>query len=321
MTRKVSFYADSLLVAIVFLRAQGLLRIEGRSFMETSSGQQSLLSDVSEQMAALEKHDWNLWLIAAGAGVLVGIGLLALLFPAAFLQHGLLHLNLTISPELLFGFVALLILFNSYVMNQRLQLRRTREQVISTTLQSDLARLQSFTDPLTEVYNRRALDEMAQRFMSHARRLGKPVTFMMVDVDGFKDVNSRFGHLMGDFVLVEVATILRRAVRGSDTVVRYGGDEFLAVLADATFTGAQAVVDRVARFLVDWNQAGHLKNFELAFSIGIAEWSEGKTLDQMLDEADQAMYSTKALHKNTSGGNASTSVTDRSNRPNAVAKK
>jgi len=271
-------------------------------------------------MAALEKHDWNLWLIAAGAGILVGIGLLALLFRAAFLQHGLLHLNLAISPELFFGFVALLILFNTYIVNRRLQLRRTREQFISSTIQGELARLQSFTDPLTEVYNRRALDEMAQRFMSHAKRLGKPVTFMMVDVDRFKDVNTRFGHLMGDFVLVEVATILRRAVRGSDTVVRYGGDEFLVILADATFMGGQVVVERIATFLADWNSAEHLKKFELAFSIGIAEWADGKTLDQMLDETDQSMYSTKALHKKTSGRSAPPSVTDRSNRPNEVAK-
>jgi len=288
--------------------------------METSSGQRSVLTAVSEQMTALEKHDWEIWGISAGAGILVGIGLLALLFRAAFLQNGLLHLSLAISPELFFGFVALLILFNTYVINRRLQLRRMRAQVISSTIQSELVRLQSFTDPLTEVYNRRALDEMSQRFISHAKRLGKPVTFMMVDVDGFKDVNTRFGHLIGDFVLAEVATILRRAVRGSDAVVRYGGDEFLVILADATFVGGQVVVARIAGFLADWNSAGHLKNFELAFSIGIAEWSEGKTLDQMLDEADQAMYSIKAMHKKTSDGSAPASTDRHSIRPRAVTR-
>ncbi len=288
--------------------------------MQSSTGYQSLLSTVGEQLAELEKRDWRLWLVSAGTGTLLAIGLLALLFRAAFLRHGLLHLDIDISPELFFGFVALLILFNTYVINRRMQLRRMREQVISTTLQGEMVRLQSFTDPLTEVYNRRALDEMAQRFMSHAKRLGKPLTFMMVDVDRFKDVNTRFGHLMGDFVLVEVATILRRAVRGSDAVVRYGGDEFLMILADATFTGGQVVVDRIAGFLAEWNSARHLKNFELTFSIGIAEWVEGKTLDQMLDEADQAMYSTKALHKETASGKAPPSGTDRSNHPNAFAK-
>ena len=288
--------------------------------METSSGQQSVLATVSEQMAALEKHDWELWGISAGAGILATIGLLALLFQSAVLQQGLLHLTVEISPQLLAGFVALLILFNTYVINRRLQLRRTREQVISSTMQSELVRLQSFTDPLTEVYNRRALDEMSRRFISHAKRLGKPVTFMMVDVDRFKNVNTRFGHLIGDFVLAEVAAILRGAVRGSDAVVRYGGDEFLVILADADSPGGQVVVARTATLLSEWNSAGHLKNFELTFSIGLAEWSEGKTLDQMLDEADRAMYSAKPLRKETSDGSAPTSADRHTNRPRAVAK-
>jgi diguanylate cyclase (GGDEF)-like protein len=292
----------------------------GFRLMEGGQGQKSLLATVSEQMIALEKRDWELWLIAAGAGMLVGVGLLALLFRAAFLQHGLLRLNLAVSPEIFFGFVALLVLFNTYVISRRLELRRTREQVISTTMQTELVRLQSFTDPLTEVYNRRALDEIARRFMSHAKRLKKPLTFMMVDVDRFKDINTGFGHLMGDFVLAEVAAILRGSVRGTDAVVRYGGDEFMVILADADFQGGQVVVDRTSNLLADWNRAGHLKNFELTFSIGVAEWTEGKALDEMLDGADKAMYSTKAARKESSGSGSQASPTRQRAHSSAVAR-
>lgn len=288
--------------------------------MEPLHGQRSLLATVSEQMVALEKRDWEFWLIAAGAGTFVGVGLLILLFRAAFLQHGLLHLDLVISPVLFFGVVALLILVNTYVITRRLQLRRTREQVISSTIQSELVRLQSFTDPLTEVYNRRALDEIARRFISHAKRLGKPLTFMMVDVDQFKVVNTRFGHLMGDFVLAEVATILKGAVRGTDAVMRYGGDEFLVVLADANLQGGHIVVDRTSRLLADWNREGHLNNFELTFSIGLAEWSDDKALDEMLDKADKAMYSTKAQRQESAAGTAEASQSDYSSRPAPVAR-
>ena len=265
--------------------------------MDTPPRQQSLLATVSEQLIALEKRDWEVWLISAGVGIALGIGILGLLFRAAFLQHGMLHMDVAVSPELFFGFVAVLLVYNIYVINRRLQLRRTREQVISTTIQSELVRLQSFTDPLTEVYNRRALDDIARRFISNARRVGKPLTFLMVDVDRFKDINTRFGHLMGDFVLTEVATILRGAVRGSDAVIRYGGDEFLVILCNSNFYGGQVVVNRAAGSLAEWNREEHLKDFELAFSIGIAEWSDGKLLDDMLDSADRAMYSTKALNK------------------------
>lgn len=265
--------------------------------MEASTKGSDLLSTVSEQMMALEKRNWEAWLVFAGIGIVFGIGALALLFRAAFLRHGLLHVDLSVSPELFFGFVALLIVYNTYMMNRRLRVRRLRKQVISTTIQSELVRLQSFADPLTEVYNRRALDEIARRFISRARRLNKPLTFMMADIDRFKEVNTRYGHLMGDFVLTEVAIILKRSVRGSDAVVRYGGDEFLVILADTNSQGGQVVVDRISKFLAEWNAAEHLKNFELALSIGLTESSEDKTLDGLLDEADQAMYSTKALRK------------------------
>lgn len=287
--------------------------------MESSTKQQSLLATVSEQMAALEKRDWEVWLTSAGVGIAIGIGILALLFRAAFLHHGLLHMDVSVSPEFFFVFVALLIVYNIYIITRRLQLRRTRQQVISTTIQSELVRLQSFTDPLTEVYNRRALDDIARRFISSAKRQGKPLTFLMLDVDQFKDINTRFGHLMGDFVLAEVATILRGAVRGSDAVVRYGGDEFMIILYNSNFQGGQVVVSRIAGSLADWNREGHLKDVDLSFSIGLAEWSEGKLLDEMLDSADQAMYSTKALHKMAACSPPEPSAPESSTRARAVA--
>jgi len=258
---------------------------------------ESLLAKVSRQMAAIEKRDWELWMIVAGTGILVGAGLLALIFPAAILQQGNVHMELTVSRELFIGLVALLILFNTYVIGRRLDLRRAREAVISTALQSELTRLQSFTDPLTEVYNRRSLDEMANRYISRAQRLGKPLSFLVLDADQFKEVNTRFGHLTGDFVLAEIAALLKGAVRGADSVVRYGGDEFLIILADASQEGAEVVASRITKSAEDWNAEGHLPGFRLTFSIGVTEMTPGKTLDEVLNDADQNMYSAKGTRK------------------------
>jgi diguanylate cyclase (GGDEF)-like protein len=173
-------------------------------------------------------------------------------------------------------------------------LRRSRGEVISTAIQSELLRLQSFSDPLTEVYNRRSLDDMLTKYSSRADRLKKPLSFLMVDVDRFREINSCFGHTMGDFVLLEVATILKSAVRGSDAVVRYGGDEFLVILADAPREDVDTVKARIDRFVQDWNQSGHLKDFELVLSVGSSAWGQGKTFDEILNEADQEMYAAKA---------------------------
>jgi len=269
------------------------------SRMTNDSRSQDTFSAVTQQLAALEKRDWELWVIVCFAGALVTIGLLALIAPAAFMKPGDVHLQITVSRQLVVGLLVLITLLNSYLAARRLDLRRTRQKLISSTIQNELVRLQSFTDPLTEVYNRRSLEDMAGRFISHARRLQSALTFMLIDVDRFKQVNTRFGHLTGDFVLAEVATLLRSSVRGSDAVVRYGGDEFLIILADTGALSAGRVVQRIRKYLLDWNSSGHLDGFELSLSVGISEWSDGKTLDEMLDAADRAMYAEKASNKPT----------------------
>ena len=257
----------------------------------------SVLAKVSQQLTALEKRDWEMWLIVTGTGILIGAGFLALAFPAAILHEGSLHFEFDVSRELFVSLVALVILLNTYLISKRLELRRLRESVISTTIQSELIRLQSFTDPLTEVYNRRMLDDMFSRYVSHAKRLHKPMTLMVIDVDRFKSINTKFGHLTGDFVLAEIAAALRGAVRCSDAVVRYGGDGFLVFLADSATEGATVVETRIAKSIQDWNSVGHLANFELSLSIGLGQWQDGMSLDDLLNEADQRMYNTKEARK------------------------
>jgi len=260
---------------------------------ESSPESGTVLARVAQHLAALEKRDWEEWLIAVCTGVIVMAGLLALIFPAAFTRNANLHFEINVPKELYLGLIALLVLFNTYMASRRLQVRRMREQLISTTIQSELVRLQSFTDPLTEVYNRRSLQELAHRFFSHACRSKTPLTFLVIDVDQFKDVNTRFGHLTGDFVLAEIAGLLKTSVRGSDAVVRYGGDEFLIILSEANGEGAAQAIARISKYVADWNRAGHLRAFELQLSIGMAEWEDGTTLDQVLDRADQNMYRNK----------------------------
>ncbi len=255
---------------------------------------ESVLARVGQQLSQLEKRDWELWLIVSLTGVLVSTGLAAILFPAAFFKHDNMHFEVTVSRPLATGLFILLALLNTYLVTKRLEIRRLREKLISSTIQQELARQQSFTDPLTEIYNRRSLEEMAERFISHARRLKNPLSLLLIDVDRFKDVNTTFGHLTGDVVLADTASLLKNSVRGSDAVFRYGGDEFLIILADTSRSGAGKVIERIRAYLLDWNRAGTLDGFELSLSIGISEWSDGVTLDELLDEADRQMYAEKA---------------------------
>ena len=258
---------------------------------ETASG--SVLSNINQELSRLEKRDWELWWIISATGFLVTTGFLLTLLPAVFSRTENFHFEVTVPRQLVVGLLVLLILLNIYLVSRRLELRRLRQRAISSTIQNELVRLQSFTDPLTEVYNRRSLEDMANRYISHAGRLKKPLTFLMVDVDHFKEINTRFGHLTGDFVLTEVAGLLRNSVRGCDAVIRYGGDEFLTIVADASANEADNVVRRMQTYLSDWNKSSHLEDFTLTLSIGVGEWTEGKTLDEMLEAADRDMYAKK----------------------------
>ncbi len=213
---------------------------------------------------------------------------------AAFLQNDGIHFELTVSRPLAIGLFALLALLNTYLVAKRFEVRRLREHLISSPLQNQVTEQQSFSDPLTEIYNRRSLGQIAGRFISHARRRKSALTFLMVDADKFKQVNTRFGHLTGDFVLAEIAGILKASIRGSDAAVRYGGDEFLILLADTTAEGSQRVVQRINGHVEEWNICDHLEGFRVSLSIGTAEWHDGETLDEVLDEADHKMYEHKS---------------------------
>jgi diguanylate cyclase (GGDEF)-like protein len=262
-------------------------------FMEIRN--ESLLTQISPQLRGLEKRDWELWAIVSGTGILVSLGLCAIILPSALLRNDSIHLEITVSRALAVGLVALLALLNSYLISRRLEIRRLREQLISTTLQKQVIEQQSFKDPLTEIYNRRSLDEIVGRFISHARRRKSHLTFLMIDVDKFREVNNRFGHLTGDLVLAEMAGLLKCSIRGSDAIVRYGGDEFLVLLADTSAAGSQRVIERITTNLSEWNHERHLEGITLGLSIGVAEWHDGESLDEVLDVADRKMFQDKAL--------------------------
>lgn len=256
---------------------------------------ESPLARVSQQLYSLERRDWELWAIISVTGVLASLAILAIALPGALFTNDKVHFEITVSRPLAVGLAVLVALANTYLVGKRLEVRRLREEIISETLQKQQIEQQSFTDPLTEIYNRRSLDEIVGRFISHARRRKVPLTFLMVDMDKFKNVNSRFGHLTGDFVLAEVARLLKGSIRGCDAVVRYGGDEFLILLTDTSSDGARPVVTRITNHLAEWNAERHVEDLTLSLSIGTAEWVDGQTLDEVLDIADREMYQNKQV--------------------------
>lgn len=158
--------------------------------------------------------------------------------------------------------------------------------------QLDRAFVESVTDPLTGLYNRRYLETMLERELALQRRGGRTLCVMMIDIDEFKAVNDRHGHAAGDAVLRELAAILRRELRTSDLAVRMGGDEFLVVLPDAQPEQAAAIAERLRAGLGS-RAFPEIGSCAVTASIGIVQAGAEAGMAGLLRSADEALYRAK----------------------------
>lgn len=143
-------------------------------------------------------------------------------------------------------------------------------------------------DALTGVYNRHFLNEWSHR-MERARA---EVSLLMIDCRGFKQINDRWGHLTGDWVLQQCASLISESVRTRDLVVRYGGDEFLVVLDDTSYQSALIIAERLQQRVAQWNAKRGADEPHLALDIGVDTAPQGDW-QKLMDRADERMYACK----------------------------
>jgi two-component system cell cycle response regulator len=178
---------------------------------------------------------------------------------------------------------------------ERDQLRARAEEAMA---HAEIAQERAMTDALTGLLNRYGLQHILAREHAEARRYNRPLSCLMIDLDKFKSINDTYGHSAGDTALQQIATILSEAVRGSDIVFRYGGEEFLVLLPETDLAGATALAEKIrhAAHIRSFGDGEHV--FTLTLSAGASSLWDGESGNDMIARADMALYQAKEGGRN-----------------------
>ncbi|HSH22400.1 MAG TPA: diguanylate cyclase, partial [Candidatus Caenarcaniphilales bacterium] len=216
--------------------------------------------------------------LATGTAYLVGVTIAAGPEPVAGSTLGLIGFNLV--SLALIAYVAAVI---------GREQRRAQEAAL---------RLSRF-DALTGVYSRMYFTSAIQQEILRAVRTGRPFSLLMMDLDGLKPVNDRFGHEFGDRLLRAVGEVIRRGIRLTDVAARYGGDEFVVVLPETDLQGALRVSEKLRLDIAELTLPQNRSVIQTSVSIGVVTYpDDGRSSSELMRRADHAMYEAKRRGRN-----------------------
>lgn len=189
-------------------------------------------------------------------------------------------------------------LLQTQLKNSEAQIRQLQESI-------QVLRIESMTDPLTSVANRKLFDLSLKQMAERADEAELPLSIVLLDIDGFKGFNDKYGHQIGDDVLRLVAFALKNCVRGGDLIARYGGDEFAILLPRTGLADARKVAENVRRAVIEKElirRSTQERLGRMTVSIGVAEHERGAPPEAMLERADARLYDAKRNGRNQVAG-------------------
>ena len=235
-------------------------------------------------------------LLVAGAALIASPTIAGLLTLETLVAYGIAALAGPLSGDqarealtrVAINLTALVLLSYSGMAIARVQ-RRTRDAAIRL----------STLDSLTDLYNRAFLFNAVEREIQRSRRFKRGFCLLMMDLDGLKSINDRFGHYHGDVVLRAVAQIIRDGSCSIDVAARYGGDEFVALLPETDSSGAYKVAEKIRQGVTELVVEAAGQQVMTSLSIGVVSYpDDGQTADELMIAADEAMYLSKRMGKN-----------------------
>ena len=251
-----------------------------------------------ESLRKLDRRQWWLWSTTVLVMILLTIGVASFAFPAMLRreeEQSSFYLTQSIR-----SLVGLVLVFTVYLVYQQWQILRMRRQISQQV--DSLSEMQTLTtevyklaalDQLTGLYNRRSGEQRLSEEISRSLRHGRPLTLLMMDLDGLKQVNDQLGHAGGDLFIKSFADRLQRAIRGSDLAVRLGGDEFMVVLPECRSEEVFHVLARLEGLSVTYEG----QNLACHFSRGWADYRPGETAHEFMKRADDILYADKRSGK------------------------
>jgi diguanylate cyclase (GGDEF)-like protein len=236
---------------------------------------------IQAMVRRVDSRQWWLWCSAMVVTLLAMAGIASFVLPAFVSEFASFHSFFF--NDAVRGLLALVLLFNVYVIYEQVQINRVRKQVAE-----EFCKL-AFLDPLTGLFNRRYIEHSLVQEVARSQRHNSALTVVLFDLDAFKQINDGYGHSAGDRVLQVFAERLRKAIRGADVVGRYGGDEFLAVLPQCTSKDVQLIHQR----LEDLEAEDCGEKLPFCYSAGCTEYVPGESMEELLKRADETLYANK----------------------------
>ena len=252
----------------------------------TNAGSANRNEEIEHQVKALSARDLQLWSIIVLVLLVLGAGVVALVLPNILWQPKLVQAEGRYVPQLFFGFISLILLFNVYVLMQRRELNLTRSNLIHELMVNESLQSVSLIDPNTQLLSRRALDEFLGREVSRANRKGTALTLLVVNLSNLQPIRRRLGEIKGEQLLADIAQVVKDNFRGCDLVFRYDDQEFLVLLPDTTEPQAECALARLRGAVENWNVEAPA-GCEVALNCGLASHVIGARISDVLENAQR----------------------------------
>jgi diguanylate cyclase (GGDEF)-like protein len=255
----------------------------------TSRKVASRSQEIQEHISALAGRDQQLLSMALFLLLAFAGGVLALVAPNLISGSNSSRSGLSTLPQLFFGLTTLIALFNAYVLLQKKELSATRRRLLEELIFSERMEAVSLVDAVTQLFNRRAMEQMLAHEVARTNRLGVALSLLVLDISDFDETSNRLGTQESERFLYEAAQLVKNTFRGSDMVFRYKETQFLVVMPDT----AEAQVDFALKRLaidIDRHNSELSCNAELAFTCDVAQFAPGSRITDVLLNLERKVF-------------------------------